>query len=85
MKVIKLTESQYFRLFEVEGAGPTLDASNDTKEYSKEVSNTAPIHDESGNVKKGSEPNTDDIANKLAYQGFLGGTNAHIHNNALNY
>lgn len=75
MKVIKLTENQYGRLFEVDGDGPTLDASNDTNEFSTEISNTTPIHDENGNVKKGSEPNTDDIANSLTYQGFLGGAN----------
>ena len=75
MKVIKLTENQYGRLFEVDGDGPTLDASNDTNEFSTEISNTTPIHDENGNIKKGSEPNTDDIANSLTYQGFLGGAN----------
>ncbi len=46
MKVIKLTENQYGRLFEVDGDGPTLDASNDTNEFSTEISNTTPIHDE---------------------------------------
>lgn len=85
MKSIKLTESQYLRLFEVDGGTPTLDGANDTKEYSDEVSNTATIHDEDGNIKNGSEPNTDDIADNLTYQGFLGGTNSRCHNNALNY
>ena len=83
MKVIKLTESQYHRLFEIDGGAPTLDDNNDTLEYPTGVSNTAPIHDEDGNIKKGSEPNTDDVASSLTYQGFLGGINSH--NNALNY
>ena len=54
MKSIKLTESQYLRLFEVDGGTPTLDGANDTKEYSNEVSNTATIHDEDGNINNGS-------------------------------
>ena len=85
MKVIKLMESQYCRLFEGDGDGPTLDKSNDTLEFPTGISNTAPIHDENGNIKKGSEPNTDDVADNLTYQGFLGGTNSRTHNNALNY
>ena len=51
MKVIKLTESQYTRLFEIDGEAPTLDDNNDTLEYPTGISNTAPINDEDGNIK----------------------------------
>lgn len=84
MKVIKLTESQFRRLFESDSA-PSFDG-GDVKEYGGgENSTTATVHDSDGNPKYGHMPDTDDFADTQTYQGFLNGNGSHINNNALNY
>lgn len=84
MKVIRLTESQFHRLFE-SNAAPSFD-DEDIKEYNgSEVSTTANVQDSDGNVKYGHMPDSDEFANKQTYQGFLNSQGNHLGNNALNY
>lgn len=84
MKVIKLTESQFHRLFE-SSLAPSFD-DDDVKEYNgSEVSTTANVHDANGNLNYGHMPNSDEFADTQTYQGFLNGQGSHMGNNGLNY
>lgn len=62
MKRIAINESQFKRLFESDAPG--FDDSDDTPEYpGSQVSTTATVHDEYGNLEKGVEVDSDEISN----------------------
>lgn len=84
MRVIKLTESQFRRLFESDSA-PSFDG-GDVKEYGgNEVGTTTTVHDSDGNAKYGHMPDTDEFADDQTYQGYLNGYGTRINNSSLNY
>lgn len=71
MKIIKLNEEQFTKIFESEDtSAPSFDG-GDVKEYlGSEVSTSANVTDANGKKEYGQEPTTDKIAKQLALQNF---------------
>jgi len=75
MKVIKLCESQYMRLFEDGGDSIFLDGSDTTKKFSSEVGTQAIITGTDGEEEMSKPVNTDKYADQQSPQqwGSVGG------------
>jgi hypothetical protein len=71
MKIIKLNESQFNKLFEDESSkAPSFDG-GDLKEYpGSEVKTTANVTNMDGDATYGKQPTTDKIAKQLAIQNY---------------
>ena len=78
MRIIKLTESQYRRIFESGGDSTLLDGNDDTSEFSSEVTNQAIITGKDGDDKYSNPVDTDKIAKQVSPQqwGAIGGRNS---------
>lgn len=73
MKKIKITESQYKRIFESDGV-VGLDANSDIKKYNpSEVSTTANITDPDGNTEYGKPIETDNVSKQMVIQNWWSG------------
>lgn len=76
---VRITESQFNRLFEVESPGDSkfLDGTDTTKKFSSEVSGQAVIHDEDGEEKESKPVPTDKVSRQLSKQqwGVINGRN----------
>lgn len=90
MKKIKLTESQFRRLFESDSNIPSFD-DGDVKEYGyghREVSSSAIVHDSEGHPEYGDPRGTkgsDILGDTETVQSFLNGCGNRIKNISLNY
>lgn len=73
MKIIKLTESQFSRVFENNNKSsiPSFN-DGDIKEYpNNEISTTTNITNSNGDLMYGKQPTTDDFANQQTPQTFF--------------
>lgn len=72
MKVVRLTESQFNRLIESDGAAPSYD-NGDVKEFgdSSKISVTNTVHDTDGNPQYGKPFDTDKVAKQLTPQNWF--------------
>jgi hypothetical protein len=72
MKIIKLNESQFQRIFEGNGGGiiPSFNG-GDLKEYpGSEISTTSHITNSNGEMEYGEQPTTDDFADQMSTQNY---------------
>jgi hypothetical protein len=70
MKIIKLTESQFQRVFEGKNIAPSF-TDGDLKEYpGSEISTSSYITSTNGEKEYGVEPTTDDFANQQSTQNY---------------
>lgn len=76
---VRITESQFNRLFEVESPGDSkfLDGSDTTKKFSSEVSGQAVMTDPEGKEKMSEPVQTDKVSKQLSKQqwGVINGRN----------
>lgn len=71
MKIIKLNESQFQRIFEGQGGNVPAFNGGDLKEYpNSEVTTTTNITNSNGELEYGKQPTTDDFANDLTPQNY---------------
>lgn len=71
MKTIKLTESQFNRLMEANGSGAPNFNGGDLKEYlGSEVSTTANISNQDGEMEYGKPMTTDELQDDMTVQNF---------------
>ena len=68
MKIIKLNESQFYRLFEDNGDSKFLDGNDSTKKFSSEVSNQTIVTDRDGEEEMSKPINTNQYADKQSVQ-----------------
>lgn len=72
MKIIKLTESQFQRVFEGKNGGivPSFNG-GDMKEYpGSEITTSTPVTNSNGEIEYGKQPTTDDFANQQCTQNY---------------
>ena len=71
MKIIKLNESQFQRIFEGQNGNIPAFNGGDLKEYpGSEVSTTTNITNSNGELEYGEQPTTDDFADQLTPQNY---------------
>lgn len=71
MKIIKLNESQFQRIFEGQSGNVPAFNGGDLKEYpNSEVTTTTNITNSNGELEYGKQPDTDDFANDLTPQNY---------------
>lgn len=76
MKTIRINESQFNRLLEVNGNEAPSFEGGDIKEFpGSEVSATSNITDVEGNPKYGKPKHTDKVQNSLTTQNYFGNIN----------
>ena len=68
MKIIKLNESQFNKLFEDNGDSQFLDGNDSTKKFSSEVSTQAIIKGEDGDDEMSNPIDTDKFADQQTHQ-----------------
>ena len=72
MKIIMISESQFNKLMEGEGACiPSFNGGNMKKYIGSEVSTTANVTNADGELEFGEQPTSDDFANQQAIQNIF--------------